>query len=122
MKKEFAKQYNHPEWQKIRLKVLERDEFTCQYCGSKTNTLHVHHNYYSPNKNVWEYPIESLITLCSDCHEDYSISCKEYEKKIIESLYNNGVCLHTLDIYTYWIENNKINFKEALNFMIDNQK
>lgn len=32
--------------------------------------LHVHHKYYQSNLKAWEYPDESLITLCWDCHEE----------------------------------------------------
>ena len=64
----YKEQYKDPRWQKKRLKVLERDEFTCFKCGSKNNTLHVHHNYYLKDHNVWEYPDSAFNTLCEDCH------------------------------------------------------
>lgn len=31
--------------------------------------LHVHHTYYQIDKLPWQYPNESLITLCRSCHE-----------------------------------------------------
>jgi 5-methylcytosine-specific restriction endonuclease McrA len=33
-------------------------------------SLHVHHTYYQVNLNPWEYPNESLQTLCWICHEN----------------------------------------------------
>lgn len=32
--------------------------------------LHVHHKYYKTSLMAWEYPDESLVTLCWDCHEE----------------------------------------------------
>jgi 5-methylcytosine-specific restriction endonuclease McrA len=32
--------------------------------------LQVHHKYYVINNLPWEYPDDSLITLCSDCHQN----------------------------------------------------
>jgi hypothetical protein len=34
------------------------------------NSLHVHHTYYQLGKNPWEYPNNSLTTLCWICHEE----------------------------------------------------
>jgi 5-methylcytosine-specific restriction endonuclease McrA len=31
--------------------------------------LQVHHNYYILDKLPWDYPNESLVTLCIDCHQ-----------------------------------------------------
>ena len=39
--------------------------------------LHVHHTYYQIDKLPWEYPDESLQTLCRSCHE------KVHEEEII---------------------------------------
>lgn len=65
----YSEQINHPKWQKKRLEILERDNFTCQYCKSKIKTLHVHHLIYISGVMIWEYDNELLITLCKDHHE-----------------------------------------------------
>ena len=54
-------------WKKVRLLVLERDNKTCQVCGSK-KTLHVHHKTYEHHFSELEH-LEDLITLCKSCHE-----------------------------------------------------
>lgn len=56
-----------PRWQKKRLQVLERDHFTCQCCGAKHKTLHVHHYCYT-TPNPWDEPEDNLVTLCDECH------------------------------------------------------
>jgi hypothetical protein len=58
-----------PRWQKKRLEIMERDGFECTDCGGKTKTLNVHHKYYQKGLSPWEYPDESLTTLCEKCHE-----------------------------------------------------
>lgn len=60
----------HPQWQKKRLLVLERENFCCEHCGSDEKTLHVHHTYYESGLKPWEYPDESLHVLCEKCHAD----------------------------------------------------
>lgn len=68
-KKEYREYFKDPKWQKKRLEVLSRDEFSCQACGSVEDTLHVHHRYYESGKKPWEYSDEALVTLCERCHE-----------------------------------------------------
>ena len=58
-----------PRWQKKRLKIFERDKFTCQECKETEKTLHVHHEYYLPDIEPWDYPDEAFKTLCVDCHQ-----------------------------------------------------
>jgi hypothetical protein len=67
---EWKEQYLHPNWQKLRLFVLERDKFTCVNCNSKDDTLHVHHIKYIYGKLIWEVPFYYLVTLCEKCHSE----------------------------------------------------
>jgi hypothetical protein len=64
----YSEKLKDPRWQKMRLKILERDDWACPSCFGTEQTLHVHHMIYSGNRNPWEYPMEDLITLCSECH------------------------------------------------------
>lgn len=65
----YQEKLKDPRWQKKRLKVLQRDNWTCQLCESKDKTLHVHHKYYLPNAEPWDVPDSALVTLCFECHE-----------------------------------------------------
>lgn len=58
-----------PRWQRRRLDVLNRADFTCEECGDKETTLHVHHMYYERGAKPWEYSDEALRVLCEKCHE-----------------------------------------------------
>lgn len=58
-----------PRWQRKRLEIMQRDNFTCQHCGATDKTLQVHHLWYSKLNKPWEYDDDSYLTLCSRCHE-----------------------------------------------------
>lgn len=60
--------YLDPRWQRKRLEILQRDDFTCVKCGDNSSTLHVHHLRYSGE--VWEVDDSDLQTLCDSCHEN----------------------------------------------------
>lgn len=67
--KTYSELLRSPLWQKKRLKILERDDFTCQHCGCKERELQVHHRIYHRGAKPWEYDDSELITLCNQCHE-----------------------------------------------------
>lgn len=67
----YANLLLRPEWQKKRLKIIERDRWSCIACGSPNNrTLTVHHKGYLPGLMPWEYPDEMLETLCVEHHNE----------------------------------------------------
>ena len=77
----YAEKLKDPRWQKKRLEILSRDEWTCQYCGTTKHTLHVHHFKYHSSGNPWECINEYLTTFCEDCHWIHeNISSKNYDK------------------------------------------
>lgn len=61
-----------PRWQKKRLKIFERDHWTCQRCGATTRELQVHHLAYVGAP--WEAPDHCLQTFCAPCHAEASLS------------------------------------------------
>lgn len=67
-KRTYWDKLKDPRWQKKRLEILNRDEFRCVICGDDESTLNVHHGFYRKDLEPWEYPSESLHTLCETCH------------------------------------------------------
>lgn len=77
-KKNYAEKLKDPRWQKKRLEILNRDEFTCQLCLDSDSSLHVHHCRYQWGKSPWEYPDSWLMTVCESCHENLSTRPGEF--------------------------------------------
>lgn len=67
--KKFWAAYRDPRWQKRRLEVLDRADWTCESCEATDKELQVHHRYYERGKKPWEYPDEALQCLCDPCHD-----------------------------------------------------
>lgn len=80
----YSKKLASPKWQRKRLEILNRDNFTCQSCGSDKYELHVHHFKYSNTGKPEDVNDEDLITYCSHCHLITEITKKFSEYKIIE--------------------------------------
>lgn len=69
MENDFFESYQTSEWQRKKNAVLERDDYTCQICGSKNGLMQVHHITYKHCKGkAYNAPMGDLITLCERCH------------------------------------------------------
>lgn len=74
----YKRRLADPRWQKRRLEVLNRDNFTCVLCGAKSIELQIHHEVY--NGEPWDVPIEKLHTCCADCHKAITLIEKNHFK------------------------------------------
>jgi hypothetical protein len=78
----YAEKLRSPEWQRKRLEVMQRDEFACRGCQDTKNALNVHHCYYLPRTAPWDYPDESLVTLCDGCHNELTFRLARIQEMI----------------------------------------
>lgn len=86
--KTYSEKLKDPRWQKKRLQILERDNFSCTHCGDNKTTLHVHHISYSGNP--WDVKDDLLTTLCESCHEEETEKLKANIHTCIKALKEAG--------------------------------
>lgn len=90
-RKSYSEKLLDPRWQQMRLRVFERDEFTCRCCGSTTKTLHAHHVHYHPySSGPWDYDPETIITVCHQCHDDEHADLEASKANVILQLAKIG--------------------------------
>jgi 5-methylcytosine-specific restriction endonuclease McrA len=53
-----------------RKEIFDRDNYTCQKCGDKTEELNAHHITPVYEDNSKEHDIENGVTLCVECHAE----------------------------------------------------
>lgn len=63
----YSAKLRDPRWQRKRLQIFERDNFTCCSCHKSDKTLTIHHAVYR-KVDPWDYPDYLYQTLCEDCH------------------------------------------------------
>lgn len=86
----YSDKLKSPKWQRKRLEILNRDNFTCQTCQDTETELHVHHKSYFGEP--WEAPDEDLITLCKICHAVQEHLGDSHIIKIIKYSYKTWIC------------------------------
>lgn len=82
----YSDKLKSPLWQRKRLQVYERDNWTCQLCSDDSTELHVHHISYEPGRQPWEYELDNFTTLCKHCHGAVSIYQKDYPGEFIKAI------------------------------------
>lgn len=104
---DYKEQIKSPKWQKKRLEVMQKDNFTCQLCGNTESMLNVHHLSYHRDRNIWEYEEWELITLCENCHKEEHSSMDDIINEI-DSIKSRGVTmreiiavLDSIDVHLY---------------------
>lgn len=84
--KSYSEKLKSPKWQERRLRIMERDGFKCIRCGSDEKTLNVHHKVYKKGREVYQYALNDLETLCVDCHFN-----EHFDKPIAPAKHWEGV-------------------------------
>lgn len=69
------------EWKNKREKVLVRDKYECQECKTKP-AEEVHHKTYN---NLYNEPLEDLVSLCRECHTEIHRVLYYEEMKILRA-------------------------------------
>ena len=90
-----------PRWQKKRLEIFERDGFKCRSCDGSEKTLNVHHCFYNNDLNPWDYPQESLVTLCEECHLKEKAELSDSRKMLLDTLGRLGFMSEDLGMIQY---------------------
>lgn len=101
----YTEKLKSPKWQKKRLEILERDNFTCQKCEDTETTLHIHHIKYTSDE-IWNEPDRNLITLCEHCHTEIEDIKKQAKDEDITFVFDE------IDIYksNNWTNEKRIMF------------
>ena len=103
----YAEKLKDPRWQQLRLRVFERDKWTCRMCDAKEKTLHAHHvQYHLYAEGPSDYDIETIITLCVNCHSEEHVGLDAAKANLILAFAKKGyVTSYELECLTTLVEN-----------------
>lgn len=78
----YAEKLRDPRWQKKRLQILARDNWSCFWCGDTEGAMHVHITYYD-GREPWDTWDECLLTVCEDCQSIYDLQLSPLESFLV---------------------------------------
>lgn len=92
----YAEKLKSPKWLKRKYAILERDKYTCKSCGDTERQLHVHHIFYLPNTDPWDYEDSALVTYCEYCHNTSHLVGNLIQDNLLEIIRNNNLLIRPL--------------------------
>lgn len=95
----YSEKLKDPRWQKRRLELLQQADWTCQNdrCGSKADTLHVHHLFYEKGIEPWEYEDYQYRILCENCHKKWHEEMEPAVHDLLENIACRSIDPGTID-------------------------
>lgn len=112
----YSEKLKDPRWQKKRLEILERDNYTCRFCGDTTSILSVHHFRYEGEP--WDVDNIDLISVCNKCHQEEHFEINYYKKLFLECLEKEGGSVIYKSLYNTCKNINDLNFPLSSFFKI----
>jgi hypothetical protein len=106
----YSERLKDPRWQKKRLEIMQRDNFTCQNCLAKNKPLQVHHWSYS--KNPWDTKDIHLVTLCENCHKEVKTRFENMMDDALSIIIDENIgdsLFNRIESVRAWIGFSKIN-------------
>lgn len=116
----YAEKLLDPRWQKKRLEIFSRDNWTCLSCGRLDMTLSVHHRQYIDGRDPWDYPDHMLATYCKNCHETEHLIGSTLREDLISILRIENLYIRQVSELCILIENHHP-FYENLKQFLTNQ-
>lgn len=67
----------------------------CENCKRTNMETNIHHLFYNPNTNPWEYRSIDVVLLCRSCHDQVHEGLKDFRRFVFRSL--NGSSFRVLN-------------------------
>ena len=77
----YSEQLKDPRWQRKRLEILQRDNFTCIWCGEHGGKLNADHIKPFAQYPELRFAIDNGRTLCLPCHKTTDSYLKNIKKQ-----------------------------------------
>lgn len=94
------------EFDRIRQRVFQRDNYKCVVCGS-TESIQPHHLTY---RNIYHENLDDLITLCQRCHSIHHAILQR--EKAIEAIYSTNDLAERTEREKYWEDKREENIRK----------
>lgn len=99
----------NPQWQRRRLEILNRDNFTCQRCYDTETQLEVHHVVYRNRTKYQDYLDKELITLCRKCHQHETENLDRSIEFLVYQIRTSGMLSdEIMELASYHMKNPKV--------------
>ena len=106
-----------PEWESLRLKVLEESEYFCEVCRIQSYKMDVHHLNYG---NLHDVIPKDLMSVCRGCHDKIHKLMKKHPKlKKLGSFLQRRIILSRIGVRPRSLKEEKFSKRKIFTRMRD---
>ncbi|MEJ7737437.1 MAG: hypothetical protein WKF97_08425 [Chitinophagaceae bacterium] len=99
-------------WERRKYEIRIRDNYTCRQCGNRSTKLQVCRLHHIEGKAIFDYPSNSLITVCNHCLDNQIFRTK-HETHLLQVFDLSGFTAGDLSALTRYLSTDSI-FAENL--------
>lgn len=92
---QYENKISRPEWKAFASQVRNARGRACESCKRGNVSLQVHHVFYDPAIEPWEYAMGDVVVLCSACHGEIHEQLKSFRRAVFRNL--NGPAFKILN-------------------------
>lgn len=78
----YQSKLQDPEWKSFTRIIRNERSNACEICKRIGIELNVHHPFYEPDREPWQYAKDEVILLCRHCHSQMHDQLKKFRKYV----------------------------------------
>ena len=82
----YAQKLADPRWAAFTKEVRSSKGNACECCRQGGKVLQVHHLFYQPDREPWDYAMHEVALLCSSCHAQSHEHLAEFRQFVFRKL------------------------------------
>ena len=86
LKPGYSQKLSTREWREFTKAARNFHGNHCKCCRRKDVVTQVHHIYYDPSKEPWEYDFNDTVLLCKACHEELHKQLNDFRRFVFRNL------------------------------------
>ena len=84
--KTYAQKLQDPRWLAFAAGIRRDRGNVCRVCKQTGKVIQVHHVFYYPDREPWEYEGEEIVLLCRECHKAIHVELQKFRKYVFGRL------------------------------------
>lgn len=80
----YREKLGQAEWKEFARSARERAGNACEICRRSDVQLQVHHAFYEPGRDPWEYAGEDVVVLCRGCHHETHVQLQKFRRFVFK--------------------------------------
>lgn len=116
----YREKLQRDEWKNFARSSKESAGHACKICKRGDLPLNVHHIFYDPEREPWDYLPHEIVVLCRPCHEEFHKQINSFRRHVMGGLTPNTLRILNGALAVGLKHNNPLELVHALAEFVSN--